>query len=286
MSIAKDSLTYTVTGTYYVPTNDNLNGGPYSTNRKLISLPATIATCAGIITISSNYEHSFKNVDVLNISILSPRVASNKYANELQATQTTRLTSIMQLQFTNEVPWCSPSYLKQLATVYNHQANGDRNTITLHIDKSISDRLDKANTKLDRTEGQLQNYKQQNGTVELRMSAGNSVANQNNSELKLVEVETQVKLFNTIAREAESSSHNLPQVIPFSVGLDDQSPTPLIDKYNELVLKRNRLLRSASKSSPVVESLTVQIRELNGNIRRAIGAACQNLQIQHDAVLS
>ena len=213
-------------------------------------------------------------------------MASNKYVNELQVAQTAKSTSIAQLQLTDEVPQRSLDYLKQLAIVYNRQANEDKNTIALRTDKFINDRLGKINAELGKTEGQLQNYKQQNGIVELKMNAGNSVANQNNSELKLAEVETQIELFNTIAREVESSSRNLSQVIPSNVGLDDQSSTSLINKYNELVLERNRLLRSASESSPVVEPLTAQIRELNGNIRRAIGAARQNLQIQRDAVLS
>lgn len=286
LSITRDSLTYTVTGTYYVPTNDNSNEGPYSINRKFTSLPATIATRAGIITISPNYGHSLKNADVLNVSILSPRMASNKYVSELQVAQTAKSTSIAQLQLTDEVPQRSLDYLKQLAIVYNRQANEDKNTIALRTDKFINDRLGKINAELGKTEGQLQNYKQKNGIVELKMNAGNSVANQNSSELKLAEVETQIELFNTIAREVESSSRNLSQVIPSNVGLDDQSSTTLINKYNELVLERNRLLRSASESSPVVEPLTAQIRELNGNIRRAIGAARQNLQIQRDAVLA
>ena len=286
LSITRDSLTYTVTGTYYVPTNDNSNEGPYSINRKFTSLPATIATRAGIITISPNYGHSLKNADVLNVSILSPRMASNKYVSELQVAQTAKSTSIAQLQLIDEVPQRSLDYLKQLAIVYNRQANEDKNTIALRTDKFINDRLGKINAELGKTEGQLQNYKQQNGIVELKMNAGNSVANQNSSELKLAEVETQIELFNTIAREVESSSRNLSQVIPSNVGLDDQSSTSLINKYNELVLERNRLLRSASESSPVVEPLTAQIRELNGNIRRAIGAARQNLQIQRDAVLA
>ena len=213
-------------------------------------------------------------------------MASNKYVNELQVAQTAKSTSIAQLQLTDEVPQRSLDYLKQLAIVYNRQANEDKNTIALRTDKFINDRLGKINAELGKTEGQLQNYKQQNGIVELKMNAGNSVANQNSSELKLAEVETQIELFNTIAREVESSSRNLSQVIPSNVGLDDQSSTSLINKYNELVLERNRLLRSASESSPVVEPLTAQIRELNGNIRRAIGAARQNLQIQRDAVLS
>ena len=213
-------------------------------------------------------------------------MASNKYVSELQVAQTAKSTSIAQLQLTDEVPQRSLDYLKQLAIVYNRQANEDKNTIALRTDKFINDRLGKINAELGKTEGQLQNYKQQNGIVELKMNAGNSVANQNSSELKLAEVETQIELFNTIAREVESSSRNLSQVIPSNVGLDDQSSTTLINKYNELVLERNRLLRSASESSPVVEPLTAQIRELNGNIRRAIGAARQNLQIQRDAVLA
>ena len=211
-------------------------------------------------------------------------MAANKYTSELQVSQTAKSTSIAQLQLTDEVPQRSLDYLKQLAIVYNRQANEDKNTIALRTDKFINDRLSKINTELGKTEGELQNYKQKNGIVELQMNAGNSVANQNNSELKLADVETQIELFNTIAREVESSSRNLTQVIPSNVGLDDQSSTSLINKYNELVLERNRLLRSASESSPVVEPLTAQIRELNGNIRRAIAAARQNLLIQRDAV--
>ena len=284
LTITKDSIFYIVSGTYYVPTNDNSNEGPYSINRKITNLPATIATRAGIITISSNYGHTLKNSDVLNVSILSPRMAANKYTSELQVSQTAKSTSIAQLQLTDEVPQRSLDYLKQLAIVYNRQANEDKNTIALRTDKFINDRLSKINTELGKTEGELQNYKQKNGIVELQMNADNSVANQNNSELKLADVETQIELFNTIAREVESSSRNLTQVIPSNVGLDDQSSTSLINKYNELVLERNRLLRSASESSPVVEPLTAQIRELNGNIRRAIAAARQNLLIQRDAV--
>ena len=284
LTITKDSIFYIVSGTYYVPTNDNSNEGPYSINRKITNLPATIATRAGIITISSNYGHTLKNSDVLNVSILSPRMAANKYTSELQVSQTAKSTSIAQLQLTDEVPQRSLDYLKQLAIVYNRQANEDKNTIALRTDKFINDRLSKINTELGKTEGELQNYKQKNGIVELQMNAGNSVANQNNYELKLADVETQIELFNTIAREVESSSRNLTQVIPSNVGLDDQSSTSLINKYNELVLERNRLLRSASESSPVVEPLTAQIRELNGNIRRAIAAARQNLLIQRDAV--
>lgn len=286
LNITKNGSSFVVNGTYSVPTDEENSEGPFSINKKFTSLPATIPTRAGIITINSNNGRTLYEGQVLKVSILSPKMASDKYVGELKIGQSGKGTSILQLQLTDEVPQRSLDYLKQLAIVYNRQANEDKNAVAHQTEKFINSRLEKINAELGKTEGELQNYKQKNGMVELKMNASNSVSNQNTSEQKLAEMETQIELFNTIAREVESSSRNLTQVIPSNVGLDDESSTSLINKYNELVLERNRLLRSASESSPVVEPLTDQIRDLNVNIRRAIAAARKNLQIQRDAVLA
>lgn len=286
LNITKKGSSYIVTGTYSVPTNEENIEGPFSINKKFTSLPATIPTRAGIITINSNNGRTLQEAQVLKVNIVSPKIASDKYVGELQIAPSAKGTSIVQLQLTDEVPQRSLDYLKQLAIVYNRQANEDKNVVAHQTEKFINSRLEKINAELGKTEGELQNYKQRNGMVELKMNASNSVTNQNTSEQKLAEMETQIELFNTIAREVESSSRNLSQVIPSNVGLDDESSTALINKYNELVLERNRLLRSASESSPVVEPLTAQIRDLNYNIRRAIASARRNLQIQRDALLT
>ena len=286
LNITKKGSSYVVTGTYSVPTDEEYSEGPFALNVKFTTLPATIPTRAGTITISSNNGRTLRDAQVLKVNILSPKMASDKYVNELKVTQNAKTNSIVQLQLTDEVPQRSLDYLKQLAIVYNRQANEDKNVVAHQTEKFINSRLEKINAELGKTEGELQNYKQRNGMVELKMNATNSVTNQNTSEQKLAEMETQIELFNTLAREVESSSRNLSQVIPSNVGLDDESSTALINKYNELVLERNRLLRSASESSPVVEPLTAQIRDLNYNIRRAIASARRNLQIQRDALLT
>ena len=286
LNITKKGSSYVVTGTYSVPTDEEYSEGPFAFNVKFTTLPATIPTRAGTITISSNNGRTLRDAQVLKVNILSPKMASDKYVNELKVAQNAKTNSIVQLQLTDEVPQRSLDYLKQLAIVYNRQANEDKNVVAHQTEKFINSRLEKINAELGKTEGELQNYKQRNGMVELKMNASNSVTNQNTSEQKLAEMETQIELFNTIAREVESSSRNLSQVIPSNVGLDDESSTALINKYNELVLERNRLLRSASESSPVVEPLTAQIRDLNYNIRRAIASARRNLQIQRDALLT
>ncbi len=284
LTITRNGSSYNVSGVYSVPIDENAFEGPFSIMRKFTSFPATIATRAGIITISPNAAGMLHDGESLSVEIESPKMASDKYVGELQVAQTSKTTTIAQLQMTDEVPQRALDYLKQLAIVYNRQANQDKNTIALRTDKFITSRLEKINSELGKTEGELQDYKQKNRMVELKLNASNSVTNQNESDTKLLDLETQIELFNTMAGELESSARNLSQVLPTNIGINDRSTGELITKYNELVLERNRILRSASENSPVVEPLTEQIREMNINIRRTINTTRRNLETQRDAL--
>lgn len=286
LTVTRSGDKYSVSGTYCVPTGQETFEGPFSINKDFTSLPTTINTRAGIITLSSNEGHGMRDGDVEIINIQSPRMTAYKYVGELSIAQTSKTTTIAQLQLIDENPQRAIDYLKQLAVAYNRQANEDKNEIAIRTEKFINSRLGKINNELGQTEGQLQDYKQRNGMVELKVNAGSSFANQTQYEQKLTETETQIELLNSIAAEVNSSSRNLSQVLPSNVGLTDQSSTSLINKYNELVLERNRLLRSASENSPVVEPLTDQIRQLNGNIRNAINQARHALEIQRNSIVS
>ncbi|WP_279171862.1 GumC family protein [Prevotella nigrescens] len=285
LSIKRDSNTFILDGTYYVPTNERDAEGPFTLNTKFYSLPHSIVTRAGVITISSNQGRLLRKGEELNVTLQSPKNACGQYVNDIQISKSSQGTSIAYLKMTDEIPNRSIDYLKQLVVAYNRQANEDKNTIALSTERFISSRLGKIGQELSATEGKLQNYKQQNGVVEQQVNAASSFSNQTASEQKLTEMETQIQLFNSIASEVKNSSRDFSQVIPSDVGLSDATASSLINKYNELVLERNRLLRSASANSPVVEPLTDQIRMLNKNIRRAIETARNNLEIQRDAVV-
>ena len=285
LSIKRDSNTFILDGTYYVPTNERDAEGPFTLNTKFYSLPHSIVTRAGVITISSNQGRLLRKGEELNVTLQSPKNACGQYVNDIQISKSSQGASIAYLKMTDEIPNRSIDYLKQLVVAYNRQANEDKNTIALSTERFISSRLGKIGQELSATEGKLQNYKQQNGVVEQQVNAASSFSNQTASEQKLTEMETQIQLFNSIASEVKNSSRDFSQVIPSDVGLSDATASSLINKYNELVLERNRLLRSASANSPVVEPLTDQIRTLNKNIRRAIETARNNLEIQRDAVV-
>lgn len=173
--------------------------------------------------------------------------------------------------------------MKQLAIVYNRQANEDKNEIAVRTEEFINGRLEKINAELGTTEGALEAYKKRNSMVELKMNAGQAVQNADEYSQKLAEANTQVALLNSISEYMNEPSNKY-QTLPSNVGLTDQSATSLINRYNEIVLERNRLLRSASENSPTVTPLTSQLDDLSSSIKRAMGQARNSMSIQRNAV--
>lgn len=285
LEIVKESGKYHVTGKYYVPKNENEADGPYSIDKTFSQLPATIGTLAGILTFTANPSVKMEDGELMKVVINSPKHAAYKYVGALSVSQTSKTTTIAKLVLTDENPQRAVDYLRQLNICYNRQANEDKNEIAVRTEQFINGRLEKINAELNSTEGQLEHYKKANNMVELKMNAGNAMGNAEQYSQRLAEASTQVELLNSI-NDYMNQPDNRYQTLPSNVGLSDASATALINKYNEIVLQRNRLLRSASETSPTVTPLTSQLDDLSNSIRRAMVQARRNVEIQRSAIAS
>lgn len=285
LNIKRQGTSYLVEGTYCVPIDDNSFEGPFSIKKTFTQLPANIYTRAGTISLSHNNGYRLGDGEVEIVSINSPKRAAYKFNGALAISQYGKTTTIAQLVLTDEIPQRAIDYLRQLVSEYNRQANDDKNYVAMKTEKFIDSRLDKISAELGATEGELESFKQDNKMVELKMNATQSLANQDATSKRLTETETQIALLNSIDEFMRESSKTY-QVLPSNVGLTDPASAQLIGKYNELVLERNRLLRSASENSPVVEPITEQIKELNHNISRAIRQMRKNLEIERNAIVA
>lgn len=284
--ITREANDYHVKGSYQVPIDENTASEPYPIDRTISNLPATIPTKAGVLTIAPNTDAlatAMSKGEQLLVNVVSPRMMAEKYAAALSVSQTSKTTSIAQLTLNDEIPQRAIDYLKQLAIVYNRQANEDKNEIAVRTEEFINGRLEKINAELGTTEGALENYKKAHGMVELKLNAGQAITNADTYNQKLAEANTQIALLNSI-NSYMSAPNNRYQTLPSNVGLTDASATELINKYNDIVLERNRLLRSASENSPTVTPLTSQLDDLNSSIKRAINQARRNMDIQRNSV--
>ena len=283
--ITKKGSQYVVEGTYYVNLGENLSSGPFNFRNTFAFLPAALNTQAGRIYITRNSTFAMNDGDEEIVSIVSPMAMAGKYSGALNITQTSQTSSTLYLQMNDINIQRGIDYLNQLAICYNRQANEDKNEIARRTEAFVNERLEKINTELSTTEGALESYKRNNRLVDLKTGASESASNASSYEQKLNDAGTQISLLNSLIQFSERPGNKY-QVIPSNVGLQDAASTSLINDYNKVALERNRLLRTASESSPVVEELTSQLNDMSVSIKMALQQAKRNLEIQRDAVAS
>lgn len=282
--ITRDGNEYKVKGQYTASAFEETEKTVYEIEKTLNGLPARISTRVGTITLNANSQVApMADGATIKVTIVAPKYMAMKYVKALSVSPTSKATTIAQMVLTDEIPQRAVDYLRQLTVCYNRQANEDKNEIAVRTEEFINGRLEKINAELGSTEGSLEAYKKRNNMVELKMNAAQAVQNQDIFSQKLAEANTQVALLQSISQYMNDPANQY-QTLPSNVGLTDQSATQLINKYNDIVLTRNRLLRSASESSPTVTPLTAQLDDLSASIRRAIAQAQKNMATQRQSV--
>ena len=284
LTIKYENGQYNVTGTYTKPLVEGTKGVEYKIDKKFKNLPATFGTKVGVITLSRNACPQMREGDIMKAVIVSPHMMSYKYQKALDVSPTSKTTTIAKLTLNDEVPMRATDYLRQLAVVYNRQANEDKNEVARRTEEFINNRIEKLNAELGSTEGSLESYKKRNQLVDIKLNASQNVLNASQYQQKLSEAQMQVELINSL-RETMNSSKDY-AVLPANVGIADVAVTSLITKYNEISLNRSRLLNGASESSPTVIPLTNQLDELRHSITVAMNQAKFNAEMQLNKIES
>ena len=110
------------------------------------------------------------------------------------------------------------------------------------------------------------------------MSSDAQIALSGNAEYekKQVENRTQISLVEDLKRYL---SHSEYEVLPSNVGLKDAALATQIDRYNEMLIERKRLLRTSTESNPAIVNLDTSIRATKANVQATIEGTLQGLFI-------
>lgn len=282
MKIVKDGDTYKVKGMAYTKEETEK---PFETTIK--SFPARIKTYAGVLTFTKNtitpvfeteedYE-KFINKD-LYVTIYPLAYIAARYVKSMTVEPTSKSTSIALMTIKNKNSERAKDFLTQLAICYNRQANADKNEIAIKTEEFINGRLEKINAELGSTESELENYKKRNNLTQLKLDATETLTQTSQYSTKLSEAKMQIETLKYL-REYVDDPKNKYQIIPSNVGLNDIASTNLINKYNQTVMERNRLLRSASELAPQVQILTETLDQVQNSVRLALIQASHNANI-------
>jgi len=284
IEITRKGKEYNVSATYSYIDRHGIRRGPYEAKRTFTTFPYTFSTKAGQLTFNRNGNRQMGKKDKIFVHITTPARAAGSFKGRFKVTPM-KSTSIIIFNETDVLPRRACDYLKNLATVYNISANDDKNEVAIRTEQFINDRIEKINAELGDTEGALKAYKQRNKLVQLSMNASRSFGNSDELEKRVTNANTQLALINSLTEDLNNPSNKY-EVIPTNIGLSDGASTGLVHQYNELALKRKRLLQGASESSPQVQTINTQLDELSKSVKDAFAREKKNFMIQRDATMA
>lgn len=250
-----------------------------SFERKVKKLPGNITTPAGTVILQQNPASKMADGAILYARIMPLEIAGRMYTAKLSAAATSKTTTVAALTFTDTQIQRSLDYLNELLKSYNDDANEDKNEVATKTDEFIRERLLSIRGDLDITESNLEQYKKSNDLINLTNDATNSLTKTTEYQSKQVELETQLNLITALVNYTNNPA-NAMQVIPANLGLQNQGLNQSINKYNEGVLQRNRLIKSSSEDNPYVQRITAELEEMWPSIRMSLEAIKNDLQTQ------
>lgn len=247
-------------------------------------LPAVFSTPAGVFTFSADSLQPASHVpELIQAKITSPNRVAASFRGRLSVSSGNRSTTIAQLSITDSQVARGTDFLNKLVELYNEEGNNDKNEVAAKTAEFIDERINIINRELGTTESELASFKQRAGVVDIANDASQAAGEQANYERAYAENEVQLSLMNHLKNHI-LSTENQYEVIPANIGLTNGDLNTVVERYNEMLIERKRLLRTSHEDNPAVQSLNASIEVMRNSVMAAIQTAEKGLQINRQAL--
>ena len=246
-------------------------------------LPAVFPTDEGTVAFFANND-TMSAVCPENITkerhitafINRPFSVLKEYVNSLSIAPTSKTTSVVVISLENTNTRRGRDYINKLLEMYNINANNDKNEVAQKTAEFIDERIGIISKELGSTEQDLENFKRSAGITDLSSEAQIALTGNAEYEKKRVENQTQINLVMDLQRYMKGNEY---EVLPSNIGLQDAASAGAIDRYNQMLVERKRLLRTSTENNPTIINLDTSIRAMRTNVQATLDATLKGLQI-------
>ena len=267
-------------GTYKVVVR---RGKLHRTSVVLNDLTEPIETCAGTIRITQNYPapedcNCFRAVCSQRLSVV------DGYRKKVTVALNDKGSRIVNLTINSDMPGRDVALLNKLIEQYNLSAQLDRNMLASNTAAFIDERIEKVTRELGEAEDAVADYKKANKIADLHTEAKMALEANSEEQKQIASVKVQLDMVDYIEAFVNDETKKY-SLIPANIGaadgtsVIDASLASFISEYNNMLLRRMRILRTATESNPVVEQLNAQLDVMRQNIIAGVGTARESLNI-------
>ena len=204
--------------------------------------------------------------------------AVNSYVGKLTVALANKYATIINLTFKDEsIPRAADALNTQIA-VYNEDAINDKNQIAVNTSNFINDRLIIIEKELGSVDSNIESFKRENQLTDIKSETGMYLQNTSRFKQEGLSLDNQLSLAIFI-RQYLLDPTKASDLIPANTGLSDGGIEQMIGEYNEILLRRDKLLQGSSHRNPVVMDLNNSLNAMRQSIIRSVDNLITGLNI-------
>ncbi len=242
-------------------------------------LPAVLNTPAGTIYIQLRPGMTFP-AEPIEVTINDPVKVAKMLSQVALTTEVGKMVDVIDLTLHTANIQKGQDILNTLTEIYNQDASEQNNLSAVNTARFIDVRLKLLSDELNNVEREVENYKKTNKLTDIEEDAKQYLTKNNAFDQQQIEVQMQQHLIKYV-EEFIHNPANHTALIP-NLGLTDVGLVSVIQKYNELVMTRERIAAGSSDENPALKTLVQEINNTRRAIQTSISNSRKGLQISNN----
>lgn len=256
-----------------------VNYGRFVNSRhKVKDLTVPFETCAATLCFDIHNLEGMREGDCYHI-VTYPRLPLvNAYCENFQVSKKQKDANVISISTTTDMPRRGCDVIQKLIDLYNAESVMDKTLMAKNTEAFLSERLSLMEKELAEAEQVEVQYQESHNIVDIEEEAGLFLKENAEYRKKLTEIETQLNLVQFVLDFVVDDKHSN-QLIPANLGITDPALIMLITEYNELMLRKMRVERSASGDNPVLNQMHSQLSLMRENVIATMISVRETLMI-------
>ena len=219
---------------------------------------------------------SEKTTRNITATINKPLAVAKAYCKNMTIEPTSKTTSVAVISLKNSNVQRGKDFINKLLEMYNINTNNDKNEVAQKTAEFINERISIISKELGSTEKDLESFKRGAGITDLTSDAQIALTGSAEYEKKRVENQTQINLLQDLQRYMQNEGY---EVLPSNIGLQDVNLAAAINRYNDVLVERKRLLRTSTENNPTIINLDTSISAMKENVQVSLDRVLRGLFI-------
>ena len=246
---------------------------------KKIAFGEKIPTAFGgmIITPSTTTLKNHIGTDI-RTDMSSVKSVAESLKNRITIFQEVKGSKIINISIQDPIVEKAKDIVNTLIGRYNEATMDQKNIKSINTSKFIDARIDLIAKDLLGVDDSIVRFKTGNKVTDVASEAGQFLTTSMETDIQLEQSKMQLRQLNYMDSSVGDANSYTP--VPSNLGLADPTIVAMSSKYNELLIERERLLKSAGEKNSVVIQLDQNLRSIKENLARSIQNSKKSLGIQ------